>query len=58
MTDHDDNLPPGFTYLSRPPGMPASEWDDPEKIKLMARRLRELLERDAGRADDDKGVDQ
>jgi hypothetical protein len=56
MTDHDDSLPPGFTYLD-----PPADWQptySAEELKLMARRLRELLERDGGRADDDKRVDQ
>jgi hypothetical protein len=45
-------LPPGFEYLD-----PPADWQptySAEELKLMARRLRELLERDGG----DKGVDR
>jgi hypothetical protein len=52
----DVSLPDRFSYLD-----PPADWQptySAEDLKQMARRLRELLERDGGRADNDKEVDQ
>jgi len=42
--DDDSTLPPGFSYMTPPPGWPPPR--SAQDLKLMAQRLQQLLDRD------------
>ena len=45
-TDDDNTLPPGFSYMTPPPGWPPPR--SAEELKRMALRLQQALDRDTG----------
>jgi hypothetical protein len=47
--DDSTGLPPGFEYMTPPPGWPPAP--SPEQLKLMAQRLQKALERDRAFSD-------